>query len=586
MASTLSLKTVPTKPFPDALAGTSGLRKKVPVFMQENYVENWLEALFFTQPPPAGKESILITGGDGRFYSEVVIQKVMKMALAHGYKRIIVGKDGILSTPSVSAIIRERKADGGVILTASHNPGGPTQDFGMKYNISSGAPAPEGVMHAQYEHSQKLTSYTIADVPDFDISKVQTIIPFSGVTIEIIDPCDIYINLMKQIFNFDLIKSLFQRKHFKFTFDALHGVTGPYALRLFHEEFGCPVECLMNCNPLPDFGGLHPDPNQVYAHTLVERMYADSSNCPDFGAACDGDGDRNMILGNHCFVNPADSLAIIAESASECIPFFAREGVKGVARSSPTAPCVDRVAAAKSIPCYETPTGWKFFGNLMDAGKISICGEESFGTGSIHIREKDGLWAVLCWLSIIAHESNKRYPLSGSSSSSAAPSSADSSAEGKVVSVQEIMDEYWTKHGKYFIQRHDYEGVDSTKAHSLYDTLRDTLAGKSEEELKKITGDDNAKSCDVFNYTDPVDGSYSPNNGIRFKFVDGSRFVVRLSGTSSSGATIRVYYEKYSDDKAQFHKKEAEVLEPLVATFSRVSKIREITGFEKPTVIT
>lgn len=564
----MNIKEFETKPFPDSKAGTSGLRKKVPVFAQEHYVENWLEALFETRAPLM-ESKMFVTGGDGRYYSDVVIQKVMKMAIAHGFKHIIVGQNGYLSTPAVSALIRSRKADGGVILTASHNPGGQNADFGIKYNISSGAPAPEGVMNKQYEVSQQLKHYKIVDCPDFDISIVKTYNPFPDVTIEVVDPCDNYVDLMKSIFDFDLIKSLFQNKDFTFRFDALHGVTGPYALRIFGKELGADPKGLVECNPLPDFGGHHPDPNQVYAKPLCDYMFGRSlpagEHPPTFGAACDGDGDRNMILGANCFVNPADSLAIICKYATTCIPFFQKNGLKGVARSSPTAACVDNVAKKLNLRCYETPTGWKFFGNLMDAEKISICGEESFGTGSIHIREKDGIWAVLCWLSIIAYETKKA---------------------GKVVNVSEIVENYYKEYGRYYIQRYDFEGVDSKKAHEVYDSLAVAAAGKESKVLQELCGDEHADNCDVFNYVDPVDNSTSPNNGIRFKFNDGSRFVLRLSGTSSAGATLRVYFEKYVTDPSKFHLKEEDVLKDLIQSFMKASRMKEILGTDKPTVIT
>ena len=467
-SQSMQVKTVPTTPFTDAKAGTSGLRKKVPVFQQEHYVENWLEALFQTQASCLNSK-ILVTGGDGRFYSEVVIQKVMKVALAHGFNHIIVGQNGFLSTPAVSTLIRARHADGAVILTASHNPGGPNADFGMKYNISSGAPAPETVMNAQFDLSLKLTNYKIVDCPDFNISTIGEFHPFPDVTIEVIDSCDEYVKLMKTIFDFDLIKSLFQHKDFTFRFDALHGVTGPYAQRLFVQELGAKPESLVHCNPLPDFGGMHPDPNQVYAKPLCDVMFGRTGEKPPvFGAACDGDGDRNMILGANFFVNPADSLALIVEYAQHCIPYFMKNGISGVARSMPTAGCVDRVAQKAGLPCYETPTGWKFFGNLLDAGKISICGEESFGTGSNHIREKDGLWAVLCWLSLLAHATRTQ--------------ATPSAKSGGVAQVSEIVEAYWAKYGRTFIQRYDFEGVDSTKAHAVYDGLA-KLSEKTTQEL-------------------------------------------------------------------------------------------------------
>ncbi|KAK2964811.1 Phosphoglucomutase [Blattamonas nauphoetae] len=572
---------LPTTPYPDSKAGTSGLRKTVPIFSQERFVENWLQGLFNSQPAPSDHPGLLVTGGDGRFFSDVAVQRVIKMAFANGFKHIIVGQNGILSTPCVSTLIRKRKADGGIILTASHNPGGPNADFGMKYNISTGAPAPEDVMEAQYVASQKLTTYKSLDHPDFDIQTIGTTNPFPGVTLEVIDSCEAYIAYMKEIFDFDLLKSLFNRKEFSFVFDALNGVTGPYAKQLFVKEFGCPESSLLQCTPLPDFGGLHPDPNQTYAKTLVDKMFIGKKGdgtAPVFGAACDGDGDRNMILGAHCFVNPADSLAIIVENAEECIPYFkgkdGKSGITGVSRSCPTAGCLDLVAAAKGLKCFEVPTGWKFFGNLMDAGLINICGEESFGTGSDHIREKDGLWAVLCWLSIIANESKKAYP-----------------GGDKVVSVKDIVMSYWKRHGRFFIQRYDYDGIEKAAANSVYDGIVQRLAGKTKEELLAVVGNDSIASCDVFNYEDPVTKAKSPNQGIRIYFTDGSRVVMRISGTSSSGATIRLYFEKYlkiadGDSVDKYDEDPALVLAPLVESIKKISKMQELTGRDAPSVIT
>ena len=488
----MNIHTIKTKPFDDQKPGTSGLRKKVAVFQQAHYLENFVQSVFNTLEGYQGKA--LVLGGDGRFYNRNAIQIIIKMAAANGFGRILVGKDGLLSTPAVSAVIRRKKAFGGIILSASHNPGGPEGDFGIKYNVNNGGPAPEKITDAIYARSQEISEYRILDTHDIDLGKLGE--THTGpVTVEVIDSVADYTDLLAHLFDFNLIKTMFDSDVISICFDAMHAVTGPYAREIFVHRLGAPEDNIINAVPLEDFGGGHPDPNLAHAQQLVDVM--NSPYGPDFGAASDGDGDRNMILGRRFFVTPSDSLAVMAANA-HLLPGYCH-GLAGVARSMPTSMAVDRVADALGIECYETPTGWKFFGNLLDAGKITLCGEESFGTGSDHVREKDGVWAVLFWLNLLAVRKQ---------------------------SIEQIVREHWARFGRNYYSRHDYEEVDANAAQQLMDQLRSkfkTLTGKQFGPLR-------VKFCDDFSYTDPVDGSVSERQGIRIIFEQGSRIVFRLSG--------------------------------------------------------
>lgn len=543
----MSIKTVSTTPFDDQKPGTSGLRKQVPTFQQPNYLENFIQATFNSLEDLQGKT--LVVGGDGRYYNRTAIQTILKMAAANGVGKVLVGQGGILSTPAASCLIRKYDAIGGIVLSASHNPGGPEGDFGVKYNVSNGGPAPEKITNAIFENTKSITEYKITDTEDIDIDSLGSQ-EIEGMSVEIVDSVADYVELMEKLFDFDKIRQLLT-SDFSMCMDSLHAVTGPYAKQIFEQALGAKAGTVTNGEPLEDFGGGHPDPNLVYAHDLVETMFA--KDAPDFGAASDGDGDRNMILGNNFFVNPSDSLALIAANA-KLVPGY-KEGLSGVARSMPTSQAADRVAEKLGLDCYETPTGWKFFGNLLDADKITVCGEESFGTGSNHVREKDGLWAVLFWLNILAERQQ---------------------------SVEEIVVDHWKTYGRNFYSRHDYEGVDKTKANELIDGLRaqfDTLPGQS---LGAYTVD----YADDFSYTDPVDGSVSEKQGVRIGFTDGSRMVFRLSGTGTQGATIRLYLESYEPDSAKHDVDPQEALKPLITIADEVSKLQELTGRDKPTVIT
>jgi phosphoglucomutase len=543
----MQVRTVATTPFADQKPGTSGLRKRVPAFKQPHYLENFVQSIFDTIKAPAG--ATLVLGGDGRYYNREAIQTILKMAAANGFGRVLVGRGGILSTPAASCVIRKYGTHGGIILSASHNPGGPDGDFGIKYNGSNGGPATEGVTEAIFARSKVISEYRIADAPDvvldvFGDSKL------GDMTVSVIDPVADYAELMESLFDFGAIRSLLTGG-FRIKFDAMHAVTGPYAREILVSRLGAPADSVMNAVPLEDFGNGHPDPNLTYAHELVEIVYGD--NAPDFGAASDGDGDRNMILGKGFFVNPSDSLALIAANATLAPGYKA--GLAGIARSMPTSEAADRVAKALGIPCYETPTGWKFFGNLMDAGKVTLCGEESFGTGSDHVREKDGLWAVLFWLNILAVRKQ---------------------------SVEAIVREHWAKYGRNFYSRHDYEGIPTEAANGVMKLLKESF-----ESLKGAQfGHLQVKLCDDFGYTDPVDGSVSTGQGIRILFVDGSRIVFRLSGTGTEGATLRIYLESYEPDVDKHHLDAQEALATLIGIAMRVSELKQRTGRGKPTVIT
>lgn len=538
---------IPSSPFPDQKPGTSGLRKKVRVFQQPHYLENFVQAIFNCLEGYQGKT--LVLGGDGRYYNCQAIQTILKMAVANGWGKVLVGQNGILSTPAVSCLIRKYGAFGGIILSASHNPSGINGDFGIKYNISNGGPAPEKVTNAIYEESKKITSYRIADVPEVDLQKLG-ITQLGNTTVEVIDSVKDYAELMESLFDFEQIRALLQ-SGFRFCFDALHAVTGGYAKYILEEKLGGAKGSVRNGIPLEDFGGGHPDPNLVYAHELVEILYGEEA--PDFGAASDGDGDRNMILGRKFFVTPSDSLAVITANAHLVGSY--KSGLAGVARSMPTSQAVDRVAARLGIDCYETPTGWKFFGNLLDAGKITICGEESFGTGSNHVREKDGLWAVLFWLNILAVRQQ---------------------------SVEQIVKEHWQVYGRNFYSRHDYEGISSDRAHALIERLRQ----EGKNWLGRQYGKYTLQFTDDFAYSDPVDGSVSEKQGLRFLFADGSRIVFRLSGTGTEGATLRVYLESYEPNIAKHHLDPQVALSELINIAEELAQIKHFTGMDKPTVIT
>ncbi len=547
----MHIQTVNTQPFLDQKPGTSGLRKKVKVFQQANYLENFVQSIF--DSIEISPNAALTLGGDGRYYNSSAIQTIIKMAAANGFARVIVGQHGILSTPAASHIIRKYNTLGGIILSASHNPAGPTEDFGIKYNTPNGGPAPEKITEAIFAKTKTISQYKIASFDDMsanvDISKIGET-KLGNMTVQVIDAVTNYADLMQSMFDFGAIQTLL-KSGFNIKFDAMHAVTGPYAKEIFLNRLGAPQNSLMNCEVSETFGGGHPDPNLTYAHELVEVLYG--NDAPDFGAASDGDGDRNMILGKHFFVTPSDSLAIIAANA-KLIPAY-QQGLAGVARSMPTSGAVDRVAKKLNIPCYETPTGWKFFGNLMDAGKVTLCGEESFGTGSNHVREKDGLWAVLCWLNIIAT---------------------------KKQSVEQIVMAHWAEYGRNVYSRHDYEAIPTEAANGVMAHLHAQFVSLPSQKLGKYT----IKTCDDFSYTDPIDGSISTGQGIRILFDDGSRIVFRLSGTGTQGATLRIYLEAFEPNVANHHLDAQVALKEMIEIALEISQLKQRTGRDKPTVIT
>lgn len=543
----MTVKIVPTTPFEGQKPGTSGLRQKTPVFMQPGYLENFVQSLFDAVGGADGK--VLTLGGDGRFLNDRAIQVILKMAAANRAAGVLVGRDGILSTPAASAVIRARGTDGGIILSASHNPGGENGDFGIKYNIPAGGPAPESVTQAIYARTGKITEYRILEADDLDISVLGET-RLGGMRVEVIDSVSIYAELMSSLFDFDAIRALF-RSGFRMRFDAMHAATGPYATHILESILGAPAGTVVNAIPLPDFGGGHPDPNPTYAKPLIDLMMGQAA--PDFGAASDGDGDRNMIVGRGAYVTPSDSLAVLAANA-HVAPGYAA-GLAGIARSMPTSRAADRVAAKLGIGSYETPTGWKYFGTLLDAGLATICGEESAGTGSSHVREKDGLWAVLLWLNILAVRST---------------------------SVAEILRTHWTEYGRDFYSRHDYSDIDKDVAESVMSALGSKLDGLPGRRIGELT----VVGADDFAYTDPVDGSRAVHQGIRILFREGARVVFRLSGTGTEGATLRVYLERYETDPARFDLDTQAALASVVAAAEQLSDIRARTGRDGPDVIT
>ena len=557
----LTVQTVSTTPFADQKPGTSGLRKKVKVFQQTNYLENFVQSTFNAVGESVIKGGHLVLGGDGRYFNKHAVEVILKMSAANGVKKVTVGQHGIFSTPAVSATIRKLGASsGGIILTASHNPGGPDNDFGIKYNITNGGPAPEKITSAIFAQSKEISEYKICPDLTVDVSKIGScslqIEGLSSFEVEIVDSCDIYVALMKEIFNFEQIESFL--KNFKLNIDCLNGVTGPYAKRIFVKELKCDAKSVVNSESLEDFGGLHPDPNLTYAKSLLDVMKLGEH---DFGAAFDGDGDRNMILGkNGFFVNPNDSLAVIAAN-QDCIPYFKNKAAAGFARSMPTGAAVDLVAQKKGKKCFEVPTGWKFFGNLMDAGLINLCGEESFGTGSDHIREKDGIWAALAWLQILSSQSAEKQ------------------------SVEKVVRGHWNEFGRNFFTRYDYEEVESSAGAKVMSNVEQQLTSLQGQSFEAMGVKYTVALADNFSYKDPVDGSLTEKQGLRIVMMDGSRIIFRLSGTGSSGATIRLYVDCFSSD-AELFDQDSVVLKPLVEIALKISDLVQVTGRQEPSVIT
>ncbi|PTE21209.1 alpha-D-glucose phosphate-specific phosphoglucomutase [Cereibacter changlensis JA139] len=544
----MTIKTISTKAFDDQKPGTSGLRKKTPVFMQPNYLENFVQSIFTAIGGATGKT--LVLGGDGRYFNDTAAQTILRMAAANGAKRVIVGQNAVLSTPAASHLIRLYKTDGGIIMSASHNPGGPEEDFGVKFNMPNGGPAPEAVTEAMYAATKTLTEYKTLDTPDIDLSAIGRV-DVGGMQVDVVDPVADYATLMESLFDFGAIRAMFTAG-FTMRFDAMCAVTGPYAREILENRLGAAPGTVVNGTPLPDFGGMHPDPNPTWAKALMDEMF--SPDAPAFGAASDGDGDRNMVVGKGIYVSPSDSLAVLAANA-HLAPAYAG-GLKGVARSMPTSAAVDRVAEFLGIKDYETPTGWKFFGNLLDEGCVTICGEESFGTGSDHVREKDGLWAVLLWLNILAVRKE---------------------------SVAEILKQHWEKFGRNYYSRHDFEAIETAKADAMMAELRgklDGLAGVAFDHHLKIA------EADDFAYTDPVDGSLSQKQGVRILFQDGSRIVMRLSGTGTEGATLRLYLERYAPGPEGLDLDPQEALRPVIEAAHEIAGISRHTGRKEPDVIT
>ena len=544
----MQIKTIKTQPYTDQKPGTSGLRKKVKVVLQEHYLENFVQSVFDALGDRKG--ITLVLGGDGRYYNRQAAQIIIRMAAANGVGRLLVGRGALLSTPAASCLIRKYGAQGGFVLSASHNPGGPDEDFGIKFNAANGGPAPESLTNAIYARTLDIDQFHIAEAADVNLDAVGEY-PLGTMTVQVVDSVADYAELMEQLFDFGLIESSLKSGRLSICFDAMHAITGPYAQRILVERLGASPDSVMNAVPRQDFGGGHPDPNLVHAHELAERMYAPGA--PALGAASDGDGDRNMIMGDHFFVTPSDSLAVLAANL-HLLPAY-RAGLKGVARSMPTSQAADRVAEALGIGCYETPTGWKFFGNLLDDGKITLCGEESFGTGSDHVREKDGLWAVLAWLNLLAVRKQ---------------------------SVADIVREHWAKYGRDYYSRHDYEGMTL----AIGDGIMAHLRGQLNDLTGQAFAGSTVRLADDFSYTDPVDGSVSPNQGIRIIFENGSRIVFRLSGTGTEGATLRIYLERYEPDATQHGHDPQDALKDLIELAEQLGEVKKRSGMAAPTVIT
>jgi phosphoglucomutase len=540
------ITTVQTQPIAGQKPGTSGLRKKTPMFMGRHYLENFVQSIFDVVGA-AGKTFVL--GGDGRYFNDRAAQVILRMAAANGASRVIVGQGAILSTPAASHLIRLNKTDGGIIMSASHNPGGPTEDFGVKFNMPNGGPAPEGVTEAMYKRTTEITEYKVLEAQDVDLGRVGRH-QLGAMAVDVVDPVTDYAALMESLFDFPAIRAMFAGG-FRMRMDSMCAVTGPYAVEILENRLGAAKGTCVNATPLPDFGGMHPDPNPTWAKALMDEMF--NVSAPDFGAASDGDGDRNMVVGRGIYVSPSDSLAVLAANA-HLAPGY-KAGLKGVARSMPTSAAADRVADALGIGKFETPTGWKFFGNLLDAGKATICGEESFGTGSDHVREKDGLWAVLLWLNILAVRKQ---------------------------SVADILAEHWAKYGRNYYSRHDFEAIETAKADAMMAALRGSLAGLAGKVVEGMT----VQRADDFAYTDPVDGSVSQKQGVRVLFQDGSRIVYRLSGTGTEGATLRVYLERYAAGPGGLDLDAQEALAPVIRAAHEIAGIVAHTGRTAPDVVT
>ena len=542
----MTLRTHPTRPIAGQKPGTSGLRKKTAVFMGPHYLENFVQAIFDVV---GAKGKTFVLGGDGRYFNDRAAQVILRMAAANGAARVIVGQGAILSTPAASHLIRLNKTDGGLILSASHNPGGPEEDFGLKFNMPNGGPAPESVTEAMYRRTTEIEDYHIWEGQDVDLDRIGRH-EMGGMVVDVVDPVADYAALMESLFDFAAIRAMFAGG-FRMRMDAMCAVTGPYAVEILENRLGAAKGTVVNATPLPDFGGMHPDPNPTWAKALMDEMMGEDA--PDFGAASDGDGDRNMVVGRGIYVSPSDSLAVLAANA-HLAPAYAK-GLAGVARSMPTSAAVDRVAAALGIGCFETPTGWKFFGNLLDAGKVTLCGEESFGTGSDHVREKDGLWAVLLWLNILAV---RRQP------------------------VAAILADHWARFGRNYYSRHDFEAIESARADAMMSALRAGLASLPGRQVAGMT----ITAADDFAYADPVDGSVSKGQGVRVIFEGGARFVMRLSGTGTDGATLRLYLERYAAGPQGLDLDPQEALAPVIAAAEQLAGIAAHTGRSAPDVVT